>query len=103
MKEYQLGKYTLVYDMNALCEAEEKVGPLGQLLADPAAAGSLKTIRSLLWAGLLREHNVTIDEAGKIADEIGIAKASDGVKAAILKAYGSDTDGKAGSGKPTPE
>jgi len=103
VKEYQLGKYTLVYDMNALCEAEEKVGPLGLLLSDTAAAGSLKTIRSLLWAGLLRNHKVTLEEAGQIADELGIAEASAGVKAAILKAYGTDTSGEEGSGKPTPE
>lgn len=86
-KEYTLGKYTLVYDMNALCAAEDELGPLTSLLTDPEKAGSVKTIRSLIWAGLIRNHKGTIEEAGDVIDEVGLEEAANAVRAAMQKAY----------------
>lgn len=92
-KEHTLGKYTLTYDMNALCAAEEQVGPLPALMVDPVKAGSVKTIRALIWAGLLRKHGVSMDEAGDVIDEVGLDVAAKAVQDALKKAYpqGEDT------------
>jgi len=97
-KEHKLGKYTLTYDMNALCAAEEQVGPLPALMVDPVRAGSVKTIRSLIWAGLIRKHDVDIAEAGDIIDEVGLEVAAKAVQDALQKAYPQNTGD--GGGKP---
>lgn len=98
-KEHKLGKYTLTYDMNALCAAEEQVGPLPALMVDPVRAGSVKTIRSLVWAGLIRKHDVDMNEAGDIIDEVGLALAAKAVQDALQKAYPQKSGD--GEGKPT--
>lgn len=96
-KEYSLGKYKLVFDMNALCAAEDELGPLTSLLTDPKTAGSVRTIRSLIWAGLIRNHPSSLEEAGDIIDEVGLEEAANAVRAAMQKAYpqeGSSEEGK---------
>lgn len=97
IKEHTLGKYTLVYNFDALDAAEEKIGALAALMMDPVAASSMKTVRVLLWAGLRFKHKIPIDKIGPIVDEIGIEKVSNAIKTAMEKAYPQskgDSEGK---------
>jgi len=70
MRTHPLGDYTLCYDMNALAELEEIVGPLPALLVNTAHARSIKSQRAFVWAGLIRKHDVSIAEAGDIIDKL---------------------------------
>jgi len=108
-RDYNLSdKYTLCYDMRALrrLESPEILGPLPRVMADPFVSGSITAQTSFLWAGLLRHHNVTIDEACDIMDDIGLEECGMAIKAAMAQAYpklfpsddgGDDDDGE---GKP---
>lgn len=88
MKSHRLSDdFTLCYDMNALCELEDVVGPLPALLTDPARAQAIKTQRAFVWAGLIRKHNKTMKEVGDIVDEIGLDVCAVAVQEAMRKAY----------------
>ncbi|MGR3220738.1 MAG: hypothetical protein ACUZ8H_13115 [Candidatus Anammoxibacter sp.] len=53
----------LVYNNRALYELEDKVGmPIMLLFQDQNKLSSIRTISILIWAGLLKEYNLTLDE-----------------------------------------
>lgn len=95
MQSVPLGSYTLVYDFNALCEAETLIGPLGQAMP-LIARGSLSTTRALLWAGLQAKHDFTLEKAGEIVVEIGFPKVSAAIADAVALAFpdGGNENGK---------
>lgn len=56
----------LVFDLNAFCELEEKFGSIGKAM-DGMKKGSMKSIRYMLWLGLLNEdESLTEREVGKL-------------------------------------
>lgn len=95
--ESTIGAYTLTFDFNALCLAEEHCGPLGEAMAE-MGRGSLKTIRALFWAGLQRKHAMSIEEAGEAIQELGVEDASNAIAKGVESAFakvGGKGNGKA--------
>ena len=77
--------YTLFYGTNSICELEDK---LGQNLAEIVAGlGQLKVMRAVLWAGLLRHHNMSLEEAGDVMDAAGVPATVEAVNKAIFTAF----------------
>ena len=64
--------YTLVLDLNALCEAE----PFAPGIMDGANLSSFRAIRAVFWAGLQRKHEgINQVDAGDIIQTIGLKEA----------------------------
>lgn len=83
----EIGEYKLAFDLNALCLAEDHVGPLGKAMGE-MSEGSLKTVRALFWAGLQKHHpEVTLEIAGDIAGEFGFEAVSEAVGSGIESAF----------------
>lgn len=63
-------EYTLVFDINAMCEAEEFLDlTVREILSK---LDSLIVVRGLIWAGLRAKHaEVTVKQAGAIIEAIG--------------------------------
>ena len=99
MRETQLGSYSLVFDFNALCDIETLIGPLALVLTDPVKASSVTTVRAILWGGLKRKHDVSIEQAGDIMSELvdkdGISGLSEKLGAALMAAFPESSEGKA--------
>lgn len=89
--EVAVGDYVLVYDFNALCEAEGAIGkPITAL--DWNSLG-LMDMRALLWAGLQSRHpGITIKDAGAIAQKIGAGRVMEAVGEAMTSAFGAGDD-----------
>lgn len=75
------GEWTLRYDVNALCAAEDKLGAaVSELARRLEAEPSMRDLRAMLWAGL-QAHHPEVDEAhagrllapNDMADAIGRA------------------------------
>jgi hypothetical protein len=82
-----LGEYTLEYDFNALCVAEEHVGPLGEAM-QKMSTGSLTIVRALFWAGLQKNHpEMTLNQAGNIAQQYGFETVGEAVGKGIESAF----------------
>lgn len=86
--------YVLVYDVNALCDAEDRlgfgVGDFGARLASP----SVSQLRVLLWAGLRARHP-EIDEraAGALLSPKRLgAVVTEALAAALPQAEGESDD-----------
>lgn len=94
--EASLGEFTLAYDFNALCKAEEELGPMGKAMAR-IEEGSLSTVRALVWAGLQKHHSMTLEEAGEAVAAVGFDKASEAIGKAMSGAF--PDAGKAGNVK----
>lgn len=59
---------SLCYDLNALIALEEIDGTVNEVM-EKLQKGSLKAVRSLLWAGLLREDpDITMQQVGAMID-----------------------------------
>jgi hypothetical protein len=59
---------SLIFDLNAICELEEKHGSM-QGAMDAMSKGSMKAVRSLLYAGLKHEDDsLTEEKVGKLID-----------------------------------
>ncbi|MCY8048446.1 gene transfer agent family protein [Bacillus haynesii] len=60
-------EYSLRYDLNALVELEDRMGvPLSEM---GEMKITIRTVRSMLWAGVLHENpDVTEEELGKYVD-----------------------------------
>lgn len=88
--------WTLLLDINALCEAEDELGVKVHELAQPG----LKAIRALLWAGLQRhQQGVTITQAGDIIQAVGMALAAEIVGEAFTLTFPEAAKGVAGPRK----
>jgi len=87
-KSVPFGDYKLEFNFNAMCDAEEVLGPLPELARDRVRFEAAKTVRALLWAMLLEHHpETTLKEAGAIVEKVGLDKADAAVNAAFVKAY----------------
>lgn len=65
--------YTLVYTINSLCELEKTTEKSVDEVLSEINSGNprLLAIRDLFWAGLLKHHKMTVNEAGEVMDEAG--------------------------------
>jgi hypothetical protein len=80
--------YTLAYDINALCEAEDASGlPIGELLGHLETGASLKVLRAVIWAGLQRHHPCGLIEAGEIIAAATTKIAADAMRKALAGAF----------------
>lgn len=83
----QIGEYKLAFDFNALCLAENEVGPLGKAMEN-MSAGSLTAVRALFWAGLQKHHpELSLTDAGDIAQEFGFDAVGEAVGKGIESAF----------------
>lgn len=70
--------YTLRLTANDLCELESVTdmkapAAVGELLATlQTASVDYRLLRALLWAGLNRNHKMTIEQCGDLIDEAGL-------------------------------
>lgn len=96
--------YTLRLSTNALVTAEtlldKGVAEIGDMLSDPSSF-RLGTARALLFAGLHERHpDLSLEDAGEIIGEVGIAgaveKLGESMAAAFPKADGKPRPRKAG-------
>lgn len=66
MKPYEINldkPRKLIYNNRALYELEDKIGqPIMLLFQDQEKLSSIKTISILIWAGLLKEYDLSLDE-----------------------------------------
>lgn len=65
-------EYTLFFNMNTLVALEEETGMTVPQIANQMQEQekiSFKFLRSLLWAGLLKHHKVSVEEAGELLSE----------------------------------
>ena len=99
--EHDGTRYTMHFSTNAMCELEDITGkPVLQLansLQDETSV-SVKTLRDMFWASLQDEHSITIKEAGKIMDGVGIPKAGELIGKAFMAAF-PESEGDANEGK----
>lgn len=97
--EAPLGDETLVFDVDALIRAEDETGlDTQELLAKFAGGLSLRLVRTMVWAGLLRHKpNATADDASALITAVGIEATAQALGTALEAAFPS-AEGKA---KPT--
>lgn len=79
--------YTLICDINALCEAEAELGmDIDELLGRYSSGTSTRLVRGLIWATLQSKHPCTIERAGEIITEAGFMPAKAALEKALLLA-----------------
>lgn len=85
--------FVLRLTINSLCEFESVVQmdatqAIEQFL-EASRVGSIKLriVRALLWAALLEKHQMTLDDAGKLIDEVGLKDILDAIGNAIIAAF----------------
>lgn len=85
---FQVGdvEYTLKFSTNAICELEDRLDKgLNTIVANMER---LTTVRAMLWAGLQAKHNgVTLQKAGEIIDQCGMAAATEAIGRALNAAF----------------
>lgn len=100
---YSLGDYTLVFNVNTLCDLEEAlgVGDLNELMTvfnSLSDKPSIRTIRSLFYGALKQEHaEMTPGIAGAIISDVGLECATDALMKALEMAF-PDGDGDSAEG-----
>lgn len=79
-------EFTLFYDLNAFAEIEDDFGVIDEVL-EKLGRSSAKTIRALLWAGLLHHHpEVTTTEVGRLIGFQDLGDLSEKLRVAIVGA-----------------
>lgn len=97
--------YTLSFSINALCELEDALGDgvnaIAAQLGNPGAV-RIKTLRAVLWAGLLDHHDgLSIDDAGRVMTEAGIPATMAAIGKAFAAAFpDAKPDAKANGSRP---
>ncbi|MFZ3172077.1 MAG: hypothetical protein WA118_08865 [Carboxydocellales bacterium] len=93
---------SLVFDLNAICELEEKYGSM-QGAMDAMSKGSMKAVRTLLYAGLKHEDDSLTEEiVGKLIDISNMAFVGDALNSAVSLSLPSGND-EEGKNEPQPE
>ena len=84
--------YQLRYNFNSLALLEDVLGvPVTAVGDNPG----IKEIRALLWAGLLHQHkDLSLNDAGDIADGVGFSELPELVSTALSKALTPETKKK---------
>ena len=59
--------FSIAFDLNAFAELEEIYGTLDKAV-ESMAQGKISALLNALWAGLLRDHNLTKKQAGELFD-----------------------------------
>jgi len=89
MTELRAGEevYSLLLDINALCELESELDQSFDVILGRYSAGSsVSLVRALVWAGLRHSHPCSIEEAGDIVTKAGVARAREAVEKALVSA-----------------
>lgn len=90
--EVSLGKYTLRFTTNSLCELEDKLGMgINQIAAQLADRDKMRVrmMVAVVWAGLLdRQPSTTVEQAGELITEVGLSKAMEAVSDAFVLTFG---------------
>ena len=82
---------TLLFDLNAFAELEDKFGSLDQAF-QKMQQGSVKATRTLLWAGLLHEdENLTERQVGAMISLTNVEKIMEQITEALTAALPEDT------------
>lgn len=96
--------WTLRYGTNALCELEDKLAqPINVIMAmlQDREALRIKTIRSVVWAGLREKHpEVTEKDAGDLISAIGFPAMMAKVAEALKAAFPDDPDEGSAADRP---
>lgn len=92
--------FTLCFDINALCALEDGLGvdvsELGDLMGGSV---KLKTIRTLLWAGLQHHHaGITETEVGQVMQIADLAEVAQKVSEAFAAAFPTPEAGQSAAG-----
>lgn len=61
-------EWTLKWGTEAMCEAEDMTGLTMDQIGQSSSA---KVMRALVWAALKQHHDVTLQDASAIIDEVG--------------------------------
>jgi hypothetical protein len=73
----------LVFDLNAICELEDKFGSVKKAF-DEMSKGSMKVMRTFLWAGLIHDdENLTEKQVGALIGMSNIQEISKKVEEAV--------------------
>ena len=95
--------YTLVYDINALCMAQEAVDvDIDVLLEEVERGKRLSIIRALLWAGLARRHSCSLLDAGDIMTAAGVKATAEAVRGGLVAAFPAAVEDAAPANPPPP-
>lgn len=90
--------YRLKLTVNGMCELEGATGKTLIEVVEAMPKGSMNLLRSILWASLLEDHpDMSLADAGKIAQEIGVTSLAETlgeVIEAALPARDGDAAGK---------
>jgi tail tube GTA-gp10-like protein len=83
--------YTLCFSINAMCELEDKFGSsilaVANLMGDPAKI-SMKTVRTMFWAGLKDHHEAMTEvEAGRLMSVLGMQQVMDLMAKGFTQAF----------------
>ncbi|BCJ86450.1 hypothetical protein [Effusibacillus dendaii] len=74
---------SLLYDLNAFAELEDKFGSIDETL-EKVGKGSIKALRAVLWAGLLHEdESLTEKQVGKLITLADLQELSTAVNQAL--------------------
>ena len=77
--------YTLVFDINAVCELEQMLDKgVNEIVVQ---MGRVSVLRAMLWAGLRHNHKVTIEQAGEIMQMAGAAETAAMIQKATELAF----------------
>lgn len=83
--------YTLLLDFNALCELETVVPGL---MDGTAEIKSPSAVRAVFHAALFEHHpNVDVKAAGRIIQEVGVARAGELIGEAMAASFGKSEGG----------
>lgn len=82
-------QWRLYFGMNALCELEANVKDEDQLKALLSTGNAnFNTVRVAVWAALVEHHpNLTIEDAGRLVDHLGLRQMGAKVGQALIAAY----------------
>jgi hypothetical protein len=80
--------YTLVFDINSLCEAEDAAGmETRDILTALEHGNPIKVLRALVYAGLQRKHPCHLIGAGEVVQAAGIGAAREAVEKGLAAAF----------------
>lgn len=79
---------TLVFDINALCNAEDASGmKTAELLTELDGGESMKVLRAIIWAGLQAKHPCNLLRAGEIIQAAGPGVAAKAMRDGLAAAF----------------
>jgi hypothetical protein len=84
--------YKLCFDPNAFIFAEEALGQTTDQIVEEfertRSRANLRLLRGLFWAGLQREHECHLREAGDLMADAGLSEVKDAITRGMVAAFG---------------